>query len=342
MVVQVKEVKMLMRFVFFAIALLWTLFIPPTLSARQLTINVIGGSNGVGLDADKLIMKRELEALGYIVNTLQLKAEEEPQKADINIFFQNVGPKYFHHATLNWFVPNPECCRVEDEILNQFDLILCRTKEVERIFLKKKMKTYFLGFTSVDCYLKNVKKNFSKFFHLGGRSKAKSTGIVFDLWKANGSLGFLTIVRDKPAPIGAASLHHLKWIGKHIPKHELTILQNSAGIHLCPSEAEGYGHYLMEGMSTGAVIITTNAPPMNEFITDERCLVPYTRQAPQALGTNYYITQEDLEKVVLNLMQLSFSELAKIGRTNRQNYLTRTEQFRRRLEKLLNATNLPE
>lgn len=46
-------------------------------------------------------------------------------------------------------------------------------------------------------------------------------------------------------------------------------LQNSHGIHVCVSEREGFGHYINEARAVGALVVTTNHPPMNELITEE-------------------------------------------------------------------------
>ncbi|MES2199112.1 MAG: glycosyltransferase [Chlamydiota bacterium] len=66
-------------------------------------------------------------------------------------------------------------------------------------------------------------------------------------------------------------------------QEDLRKIQNKTGIHLCPSEVEGFGHCIFEALSTGAVVITTDAPPMNEFIKDPRCLVPFSHSAPTHL-----------------------------------------------------------
>jgi glycosyltransferase involved in cell wall biosynthesis len=48
---------------------------------------------------------------------------------------------------------------------------------------------------------------------------------------------------------------------------EMNKLRNLADVYVCPSVAEGWGHYLVEGILSKKLIITTNAPPMNELIT---------------------------------------------------------------------------
>ena len=53
----------------------------------------------------------------------------------------------------------------------------------------------------------------------------------------------------------------------------LRTLQNSHRFHLCLSEAEGWGHYIAEALSVGAITLTCDAAPMNELVTAERGLL---------------------------------------------------------------------
>ncbi|KAJ1547877.1 hypothetical protein HK405_004729, partial [Cladochytrium tenue] len=53
-----------------------------------------------------------------------------------------------------------------------------------------------------------------------------------------------------------------------MPADEFLRLSASHGVHLCPSQQEGYGHYINAARALGALVLTTDYPPMNEFVED--------------------------------------------------------------------------
>ena len=57
-------------------------------------------------------------------------------------------------------------------------------------------------------------------------------------------------------------------VRQKMPLPELRRLMATTGIHVCPSACEGFGHSINEARSLGAVVVTTDAPPMNELVTD--------------------------------------------------------------------------
>lgn len=302
---------------------------------ESLQINIITYCNSVGLETDYNLMKDALEGLGHSVRSVYWHSNEEVPFADINIFFEHIVPDKFSWARLNWFVPNPEWFISGTHCLDSLDLILCRTHEVERIFQAMHKPTYYLGFTSPDCYESDIPKDYSQLLHLAGLSISKGTQTVIDLWERNSSLPLLSLVTRRPWSFSIENPENLNVYGFWLSENDLRRFQNNCGIHLCPSETEGFGHYIMEAMSVGAVIVTTDAPPMNEFITDPRCLVPYHHSGIMRLAQTYYVDQDLLEAQIQCLAQLPLEELEEIGKNNRLRYLKLKEQFLERLENLI-------
>jgi hypothetical protein len=299
---------------------------------HSLKINIISMFNGGGLETDFRVLRAALEELGHQVTGVPIEKLPYPQ-ADLNVFFE-VFISYTLSAPLNWFVPNPEwfCNHMKD--LGRFDLILCRTKDAERIF--QGLRTHYLGFTSFDCYRPAIEKDFTQMFHLCGKNPYKGTQSILDLWKEAPHLPDLTVATQidwkvMPPP-------NLILCQGRLPEEDLRHHQNRAGIHLCISEAEGFGHCIMEAMSTGSVVVTTNGAPMNEFITESLCLAPFSVSAPQRLGTAYHVDSRHLHQVLMRLLQLPKEELVRIGAENRKVYLTRKMEFQRNLEELLELT----
>lgn len=320
--------------------LICLLYFPFAAEARigeSLKINVFSSQNGKGLEASRQILKSELVELGHKIYERELNEvrNESCLKVDVNIFFEIINPEWLALAKANWFIPNPECYVQDVAILDQIDLFLCRTYEVERIFNSMNKRTYYIGFSSRDCHSALIEKDYRLCFHAAGGSPLKGTKAILKAWSRKDHLANLTIL------IHYSLLHseqpNMHWITERVSLSELRLLQNSCGIHLCPSETEGFGHYLMEAMSTGAVVITTDGPPMNEFIEDKRCLVPCFKTAPCQLATRYFIDPEHLSKRIEDLMNLPYEELKEIGNRNRANYLQRTEEFHHNLKRLMTA-----
>ncbi|KAF3363126.1 putative glycosyltransferase [Chlamydiales bacterium STE3] len=309
------------------------------LEAKQLTINIFSSLNGKGLEADQKILASTLRELGHNVVCKKLSdTSNNPIPADINIFLEMVLTHWTPYAKYNWFIPNPEWFYQDVAVLDHIDLILCRTREIEKIFMTLNRMVYYMGFTSEDCFQPKIQKNFSLYLHVCGGSRQKGTSSIIELWLRNPSMPDLVLIKHHGLPILNQS--NLHTISQRVDKGTLREFQNRCGIHLCPSETEGFGHTLMEAMSTGAVVVTTNAPPMNEFVVDERFLIPFERSAQQRLGTNYYINSRSLEQTLKRLSYLSEEELNAIGQNNRKTFLRKKKDFKKKLAALMQSVSV--
>jgi hypothetical protein len=129
-----------------------------------------------------------------------------------------------------------------------------------------------------------------------------------------------------PEEIKAANIRALR---KPMSDAEIRHLQNSYAFHLCPSEAEGFGHYIMESMSCRAVVFTTDGPPMNELIDSSRgilldCL---DERPPLGLSHRYLLKHESLERQVERAMRLDRTTIDQIGAAARDHFLKTNQTF---------------
>lgn len=305
-------------------------------SDKKLIINIITNKNGKGLEKDYNILSQELTNLGHTTNYVDVYGNQPAPPADINLFVEAAKCEMFAAAKKNYFIPNPELCMGDvDKVVPAFDLVLCKTKEAERIFSKWNNAKY-IGFTSDDYFDPQYKKNYKLALHFSGAGGIqKGTDAVERLWLRNQKFPSLILIRKNESML-CNNLKNVNQINGYLPGNNLPIYLNIAGLHLSPSITEGFGHTIFEGMSTEAIIVTTDAPPMNEFITDSRCLVGYNKSEALNLATCYYVDQAKFEKVIADLLNLSEDELKIIGKQNRRNYLQGKEQFKKNLAEVFN------
>ncbi len=299
------------------------------------TVNILSRDlfNEAGKEVDAKILKEELEKMGYAVRLCDFLKEEAVKEADVNLFLAQFKKELFSKAKQNWLLVNPDFCVAPPEDLLLFDLILCKTQESERIFKSISKKVYFLGFTSLDFYKPSIAKDYSLFLHVAGKSRMKGTDEVIDVWRSHPELPPLILI--KRDGFLRSNAKNIEFIAQRVSRKALTRMQNECAFHVCPSKTEGFGHYLMEGMAVGAIVITVDAPPMNEFIQDERCLVRYHSVGQQNYATTYTVDPKDLLKKIKSLQKLPLEELQAIGRANAERYYLKKEEFKENLRLLI-------
>ena len=110
-------------------------------------------------------------------------------------------------------------------------------------------------------------------------------------------------------------------------------MQNETAIHLCPSEAEGFGHVIVESMSVGALIIISDAPPTNEIITGANgLLVESERSEAMRLGRGYFASRDDLARKIGQALTMSEQQRNSLGQVARAWFDANETAFRARLE----------
>jgi hypothetical protein len=252
-------------------------------------INLITNwSDQKGLWRDGCLLEALLCSWGHQPVRQQYTDRQPPHPAGLNIFFETLRPNLFPLAPVNWWVPNPEWARPEDlAAMSRVDRVLCKTREAEVLFTPLTDNAVYLGFESEDRYDPSVFRE-ARVLHIAGGSILKGTQLVLDAWERYRLPYPLTVVGDEqiviPRQIPNVT-YRLGWS----PDEELKALQNSHVVHLCPSETEGWGHTLWEGMSCDALVLTTlqveGSWQIQSSVSGHRCLAPLQCIEPEAVAS---------------------------------------------------------
>lgn len=291
-------------------------------------INLLGISKGQGHQKDIAILKSVLEHSEHEVTVNDVEAKpfyfkwSQKKEYDLNIFMEKINPLWLPAAKVNSLIPNQESFFIasgEKEVeqlfekrkalLDHIDLVLCKTHYAEKIFKGLGKRCLYVSFTSPDHGLNREDKK-KQFLHLAGESLFKGTTEVIHCWEQRKDLPpmFMGINPKRQFFCRALNIHML---AQFFTLEELKELQNRSLFHVAPSRTEGFGHTLMEAMSTSAIVLTTDAPPMNELVTENRgILIPYTSQMPVGLGAMFCVSPEEIAKAVEKALNLTDNEIA--------------------------------
>ena len=267
----------------------------------------------------QLFHKRFVKELGKYISP----------KRRILIFDENLPAGWLKLSSSIIFLPHQEWMR-EEVIANlhKCTAIWCKTKYAEKIFQKRNYKTRYIGFTTEDVYLPEIKKDYGRFIHVAGRSNLKGTGPILNLWKKHPEWPALILISRNEQWQKLYPGKNIQFITHFLPDHELKRLMNGCGIHLCPSEAEGFGHNIAEAVSSKALTITVNAPPMNELVSIETGLLAGIKKAePLGYGERFYVDEIDLERMIMKSIEMNETEKIARGKAARENYESRRKDF---------------
>ena len=300
---------------------------------------IVSRTNGFGLDRDLEILREALAAAGIDADTARPRERgwiavlTGRWAADRIIHVERVHKRWLGAAREHFVIPNQERFpRRHLSTLRRVDRVLAKTRHAETVFSGLGLPTEYIGFRSEDRRLPGAAKDWSRFLHVAGRSTMKGTEDLLALWERRPDWPELVVVEDPSRPQRTVPAN-VTLVRRYLADAELKDLQNGCGIHLCPSRSEGWGHYIHEGMSCAAVVVTTDAPPMNEFIDPESgILVPYSRSEARHLGLCYYVDTAVLEAKIDTVLSMSGQAKAEMGAAARRRFEETSESFAGRIE----------
>lgn len=306
-------------------------------------LRIVSRTNGVGIDRDVRLLLDVLAAAGVGGSFSHYRSVSplrrffgRPNPRETLLFNERITRRWLRHAGCYLLVPNQERFpRRHVPLLRSIDHILCKSRHAVEIFSRFHASVHCLGFTSEDRLLPAVRPDYGRFLHLAGRSSAKGTAGLLQLWAAHPEWPTLELIQH-PSRAPRSVPANVRLHARYLADAELRHLQNVCGMQLCPSESEGWGHYIVEAMSCRAVTVVTDAPPMNELVQpDCGVLVAAERIGPRRMGENFRVKPHEMEQAILGLLALPAAEKVRLGEAARSWFETNDRAFRERLPRIL-------
>jgi hypothetical protein len=327
-------------------------------------VTLIGKSNGVGLARDLALLADTLQQCGVQVQVYAAQRSDGRQRRSllvqtlartgawwwrrhrrgrrvsqalrVNVMLEHVWPQFLHTADMNIAVPNPEWFdRRDQRLLAALDGVWTKTRHAEQVFQGLGCRTAFIGFDSEDRYDPLVPRECS-FFHLAGKSRMKGTDRLIALWLRHPEWPELVLITHGKEAVPVPEAPNIRTHRDYLEDAELRRLQNASRFHLCLSEAEGWGHYIVEALSIGAVTITLDAAPMNELVQPDRgLLVAGMQGVRQNLSDTVRFDEAALERTIGAVLALEPPRVAALGQAARRWYLDNRRDFPTRVGQAL-------
>lgn len=242
---------------------------------------------------------------------------------DAAVFLEHIDRKILARCARCYYVPNLEWMTVSDAALARSGAIrgiLCKTRDAYERLSKEYEGCVHIGMTSIPVPVPVPARAppdpaTFEFFHLKGSSMYKNSQVLVDTWLAHPEWPALHVVCrgvidvDEPMRVRNVTFYQ-----KHMGRDSLNGLMASCRVHMCPSLCEGFGHYINEARSCKRLVVTTNAPPMNELVDASSGVMiePCEECRVGVFGTGYAITRGGIEAAVRKILAMDLGTMTSI------------------------------
>jgi glycosyltransferase involved in cell wall biosynthesis len=176
----------------------------------------------------------------------------------------------------------------------------------------------------------NYDKYWNLCVHFAGKSWLKNTNAIIQGWIIH-KIPLKLIITCRDECYKTLKTRSNKFLKKYnvIIKREINQIDKDhllkiAGLVLCPSRCEGYGHYINEARSAGAFVLTTDHPSISELSTDltVRCISSTERSklTGNLLNEECNIDLQNLSQTMKAYMDMPVAQKKEICVESRKKY----------------------
>ena len=304
---------------------------------KRLTINLISHDNGVGLTQDVRLLRGLFEGQGHEVEFAEWR--NATRQADVNFHIELFDPKHLQTArshvglfNLEWFD------KAQLSSLGSMSQLWAKSQEALQIYERAGhglWPAHYTGFLSRDVDRPQVAKE-RTCIHVRGKASQKNTILVFETWRRHGDRLPRLIVTSADECDGWRRTHpSAEMVFGYQTEEQLAVLMNRSRFHVCPSETEGWGHYIAEALSCRSVVVTTDGSPMNEHVRPEHGALIGTHPWEAGLVMRHGFEPDALAEAILALEAKDDADLDEMGARARSHWEGRQADFQARALSLL-------
>ncbi|MFT7005544.1 MAG: hypothetical protein ACJAXJ_000042 [Colwellia sp.] len=325
---------------------------------KKITFNIASG-NSQGLTNDAIILTNVLtELYGGNVNIRHFSGSDTKltnikkllsliinkylfQQKQITFHLEEIYTEISPFSNQNILIPNQEWLRTgTQKAIKPETHIWCKTHYAVKQLKHLNDNVEYLGFCSRNLLDESITPNFNAFIHIAGKSEQKGTIAILNVWQKHPEWPLLKVISRREEHLEYQA-ENIEFITEFLTECQLKSLINQCGVHLCPSESEGFGHNIVEAMSANSIVVTTNAPPMNELIhPDEICLVNYNKTDKRYFSELFFIDKSHFEVKITQLIAMKELDKINIFKQNQSKFDKLKVQFVKQLQSKLNNWNL--
>lgn len=325
-----------------------------------MNIRIIMPYQTVGFESDAKIYKKILNEIFPKYNCIIVDSDRaKPSEHDnIHLYISNVDKKWFPFADVKMLMINHELFfqSEKDKDLarySELNYVLCRTQIGYDWAMKIKLEQGFkysiilTRFTTVFPSL-SIQKDQNLILHSAGEHHWKQTDSIIKAWQKYPDLPLLILTctgqcfrNVEPILKKGGYPRNIHFHKKLLDYEKFVSLKNRAGIHLCPSIVEGYGHYINESRKVKSLVITTNFPPMNELV-DDTCgiLINCSSYGNKKNGTTLcFVNEDDIYNAVKTALNLPEETRKLLVDRAYEKFISDEKEFKTTMKKLIEDNN---
>ncbi len=225
------------------------------------------------------------------------------------IFYEKLFLHRYHVLVPNqeWFNPK------HFELLNYIDNVWVKTLLAKSIFQEFKLNVSYIGFCSQVEIPAVASKTNGYFFSRVGVSRFRGADVLVDTWRNHPEWPLLKIVID-PSCRPENPPVNVEYLDTFSNYKDYVTCASAALFHVYPTEVEGFGHSIVEAMGYGAIVLVTDAPPMNEIANADCALLIAANYSGQKLfSPRFSVNPLTLAHTVNAALQLSSVQIQQLS-----------------------------